>query len=157
MAEDLSRFHGLTRSQLMARIRSRGNKKTEVVMVALLRANGITGWRRHQPLPGRPDFIFRRERVALFVDGCFWHGCPRHYRPPTSSRSFWREKVETNRSRDLRVTRALRKAGWTVVRVWECALTRRASARTVGRIVRALARGLAGTRSVSRGSVAFSR
>lgn len=140
MAEDLSRFHGLTRSQLMARIRSRGNKKTEVAMVALLRANGITGWRRHQSLPGRPDFIFRRERVALFVDGCFWHGCPRHYKAPGTRSGFWQTKVQTNRTRDVCVTRELRALGWKVLRVWECALGAKRQAATVRRIARALGR-----------------
>lgn len=140
MAEDLSRFHGLTRSQLMARIRSRGNKKTEVALLALFRAHRITGWRRHQPLPGRPDFVFPRERVAVFVDGCFWHGCPRHYKAPGTRSEFWQGKVTTNRARDLRVTRALRAAGWRVVRVWECALAVKQQRATLGRIVRALGR-----------------
>ena len=60
----------------MAAIRSRGNKDTELKLASILRASGITGWRRHQPLPGHPDFIFRHARLAVFVDGCFWHGCP---------------------------------------------------------------------------------
>jgi len=69
------------RSEVMARIRGRGNKDTEIALAKLLRANGISGWRRNQALIGKPDFIFRRERVAVFVDGCFWHGCPIHSSP----------------------------------------------------------------------------
>lgn len=109
-------------------------------MMALLRAHGLTGWRRHQPLPGRPDFVFRAERVAIFVDGCFWHGCPRHYKAPGTRREFWRQKVETNRARDVRVTRALSRAGWRVLRVWECDLSRKSAPRVVRRIARALGR-----------------
>jgi DNA mismatch endonuclease (patch repair protein) len=77
------------RSQVMAAIRSRGNKGTELTLVAILRAAHVTGWRRHQPLPGRPDFVFRRARLAVFVDGCFWHGCPKHGRKPASNRGYW--------------------------------------------------------------------
>lgn len=72
------------RSQIMAAVRSTGNRTTELRLASILRANGITGWRRHQPLPGKPDFVFRRERLAVFADGCFWHGCPRHLRMPFS-------------------------------------------------------------------------
>jgi DNA mismatch endonuclease (patch repair protein) len=124
MTDDLSRFHGLTRSQLMSRIRSRGNKKTEIALIRLLRARRITGWRRHQPLPGRPDFLFRREHVAVFVDGCFWHGCPVCYRRPSSNQAFWDQKLKTNRARDRRVTSELRATGWTVLRIWEHQLTK---------------------------------
>ena len=70
------------RSQVMAAIRSKGNKATELKLTSILRAAGITGWRRHQPIPGHPDFIFRRGRLAIFVDGCFWHGCRWHCRMP---------------------------------------------------------------------------
>lgn len=143
MADDLSRFHGLTRSQLMARIRCRGNKKTELAMMALLRHNEIKGWRRHQPLPGRPDFVFPRERTALFVDGCFWHGCPKHYRRPTTNSRFWSEKVDANRARDLRTTRALKRIGWRVLRVWECDIAREAGRK---KIVRRILRALKSTR-----------
>ena len=123
----------------MALIRSRGNKATELRMIALFRAHGITGWRRAVRLFGKPDFVFRRERVAVFVDGCFWHGCPRHATMPASNRAFWKAKFARNAARDRVVTRTLRKAGWRVLRVWECALAKKHSARTVARIARALA------------------
>ena len=64
------------RSAVMAAIRSHGNKDTELKLISIFRGHGIKGWRRHQPLPGKPDFVFRRERLAVFVDGCFWHGHP---------------------------------------------------------------------------------
>ncbi|HQL96452.1 MAG TPA: very short patch repair endonuclease [Candidatus Hydrogenedentes bacterium] len=126
------------RSEVMSRIRSRGNVRTELRLIEIMRGAGITGWRRGQPVLGRPDFVFRRERVAVFVDGCFWHGCPKCYRRPKSNRKFWDAKAARNRARDAEVTRALRRAGWTVVRIWEHAL------RHPGRIVWRLGRALGG-------------
>ena len=106
-------------------------------MIVLFREHRINGWRRHQPLSGRPDFIFKRERVAIFVDGCFWHGCPDCYRAPKSNQEFWEQKVEGNRRRDRRVTRQLREAGWSVIRVRECVL-KKSPAVVAGRIQRKL-------------------
>ena len=123
----------------MARIRGSGNKDTELRLIALMREHGITGWRRNASVIGKPDFVFRRERVAVFVDGCFWHGCPRHATKPANNRAFWQAKLARNASRDREVTRELGKAGWKVVRVWECALTRSRARATLARIARALA------------------
>jgi len=106
----------------MAAVRSRGNKETEVKMAKLLRSAGLTGWRRHQPVKGNPDFVFRRERIALFVDGCFWHGCPQHCRMPAANRSYWQSKILRNTVRDRKTTRTLKAAGWKVIRVWSHAL-----------------------------------
>ena len=106
----------------MQSIRGKGNKTTELRMVTIFRELGISGWRRHQKLPGKPDFVFQKLKVAVFVDGCFWHGCPRCYRAPQTRSEFWRAKVETNRRRDRRVGRQLRKMGWSVLRFWECRL-----------------------------------
>jgi DNA mismatch endonuclease, patch repair protein len=103
----------------MAAIRSRGNKATELKLAAILRAAGITGWRRHQPLPGRPDFAFHHERLAVFVDGCFWHGCRWHCRMPKSRTFFWYPKITRNKERDRVVRMLLRKQGWRVLRFWE--------------------------------------
>ncbi len=96
-----------------------GNKETEVALAGLMRRNGITGWRRNQRVMGKPDFVFRRERVAVFVDGCFWHGCPKHANMPANNRAFWKKKLTGNKRRDKVVNRALRKAGWKVIRIWE--------------------------------------
>jgi len=197
-------FTPAKRSEVMSRIRSTGNAATELRLVALMRAAGITGWRRHvqlplgttarsaaqakssssskaqrstksaggrglrssqsaggspaapgkakagdkvkaraptpatRPLRVRPDFIFRTQRVAVFVDGCFWHGCPRHGTRPRQNRKFWDEKIARNRQRDLLVTRRLRQRGWTVLRLWECALTRLRQPHTLARLRRAL-------------------
>ncbi|HEY5042284.1 MAG TPA: very short patch repair endonuclease [Verrucomicrobiae bacterium] len=137
-------FSKKKRSEVMSRIRSRGNAATELALAKLFRRNKITGWRRHFEIRGRaalprrqspatehrrptnfrvrPDFVFRRARLAVFVDGCFWHGCPRHATNPKNNRTFWRRKFSRNKKRDALVTRALRRAGWRVVRIWECAL-----------------------------------
>lgn len=121
----------------MAAIRSKGNKSTELKLVAILRAHGLTGWRRHQALPGRPDFIFRKERLAIFVDGCFWHGCPKHCRLPKSRVEYWNPKIARNKLRDRGSRTILRSAGWRVCRVWEHELREpdRVAAR-LGRLLR---------------------
>ena len=110
------------RSELMSRIRGKGNEKTELRLVRLMRKVGIRGWRRHLPIPGRPDFAFRRQKVAVFVDGCFWHGCPRCFRLPKQNRAFWKAKIEGNRRRDRSVNGRLRRLGWKVIRIRECRL-----------------------------------
>jgi DNA mismatch endonuclease (patch repair protein) len=121
------------RSEVMSRIRSRGNKGTEVALAKLFRRNKITGWRRQvqiitSPRPSpqrgegvrvRPDFVFRQVRLAVFVDGCLWHGCPRHATQPKGNRTFWKNKLARNKARDLLVTRTLRRAAWRVLRIWE--------------------------------------
>jgi DNA mismatch endonuclease, patch repair protein len=107
------------RSRNMASIRSRGNASTEKCLFSLLRIAGITGWRRHANLPGKPDFIFPSQHIVVFVDGCFWHGCPRCYRLPEDNRKYWSAKVVANRRRDASQTRHLRKRGWRVLRIWE--------------------------------------
>ncbi|MGA2542176.1 MAG: very short patch repair endonuclease [Verrucomicrobiota bacterium] len=109
----------------MSRIRGRGNRDTELALARLLRKSKITGWRRNQQVLGRPDFVFSQERLALFVDGCFWHSCPRHSRIPVSNCAFWRRKLSANKVRDRFVNGALRRAGWRVLRLWEHDLTKR--------------------------------
>ena len=118
----------------MSRIRGRGNKDTELALARLLRGNKISGWRRQQEVriqksgvrifKAKPDFIFRKVRLAIFVDGCFWHGCPRHATKPANNRAFWKKKLAGNKTRDRLVNRTLRRAGWRVVRIWECDLAR---------------------------------
>lgn len=102
----------------MAAVHSRGNEATELRLAAILRANGITGWRRHQPLAGCPDFVFRHARLVVFVDGCFWHGCRWHCRMPQANRKYWRRKIARNTARDRHTNRVLRAKGWRVIRIW---------------------------------------
>ena len=122
------------RSKIMASIRTFGGT-TERKMEKLLRKRGIRGFRKQWPVAGKPDFAWPKSRVALFVDGCFWHGCPRCDRPSKSNTMFWKSKIVSNRRRDARVARKLRKEGWSVLRVWECKI---AEERTLSRIMRAV-------------------
>jgi DNA mismatch endonuclease (patch repair protein) len=122
----------------MSQIRGKGNRDTEMRMIALFRLHGIRGWRRSQRLFGKPDFVFRRNKLAIFVDGCFWHGCPRpkHAPLPKNRAIWWAEKLSRNKKRDRVVTRTLRKRGWRVIRVWECELLPRNWPQVVRRIRR---------------------
>jgi DNA mismatch endonuclease (patch repair protein) len=121
----------------MSRIRSRDNKATELALLSMFRRSHIVGWRRHIALGlehqrlktdasrrrtskrVKPDFVFRHCRLAVFVDGCFWHGCPRHAGKPKSNAEFWQTKLAANLARDRRVTTLLRRARWRVLRIWE--------------------------------------
>ena len=87
---------------------------------------------------GKPDFVFPKARVAVFVDGCFWHGCPQHATWPKQNAAFWAEKIGRNQARDRKVTRTLRATGWTVLRIWEHALKK--PERVLARVRRAVAR-----------------
>ena len=131
-------FTQAKRSDVMSRIRSRGNKDTELALIRVFRAHHITGWRRHQPVFGKPDFVFPKLRLAVFVDGCFWHGCPMHATKPRNNAAFWRKKLSKNKARDQLVNRTLRKAGWRVLRIWEHELARKREGKLLSRIVKAL-------------------
>ena len=131
-------FTKAKRSDVMSRIRGCGNKATELALMKMFRQHGITGWRRHQKVFGKPDFLFREKRLAVFVDGCFWHGCPRCYRRPRSHQKYWDAKVARNRRRDRRVSAVLRRKGWRVLRIWEHSLA--APSRTVKRIISILSK-----------------
>jgi DNA mismatch endonuclease (patch repair protein) len=121
----------------MSRIRSRGNARTELALLQMFRANRIRGWRRHLPVSGKPDFAFRKMKVAVFVDGCFWHGCPKCYTRPKTNRKFWDKKRADNMARDRRVNLELRRKGWKVVRLWEHSLSSKPDL-ALRRVVRAL-------------------
>ena len=86
----------------------------------------------------RPDFVFPKLRVAVFVDGCFWHGCPKHETKPRNNAAFWRKKFARNIARDRLVTRTLRREGWRVLRIWEHELARKNEARLLRRIRKVL-------------------
>lgn|SRR5262249_12970826 len=134
-------FTTAKRSQVMSRIRGNRNRDTELKMISILRSEKLTGWRRNKKMFGKPDFVFPRRRVALFVDGCFWHrheGCKFSY-TPRSRQEFWLPKFQQNIARDRVVTRTLRKSGWRVVRVWECQLARKHEGRVLRRLKAALA------------------
>lgn len=124
------------RSWIMAQVKSAGNRSTESNLVAMLHKVKITGWRRSYPLFGKPDFVFPKERVAVFVDGYFWHGHPRKCRVPKANRAYWIKKIARNVARDKLVTRTLKEKGWKVVRIWENCIRKPA---TVAKLRKALA------------------
>ncbi len=134
--EMADQFTKAKRSEIMAAVRSRGNKETELRLAEILRSCGISGWRRHERIRGCPDFVFPRARLAVFVDGCFWHGCPKHCRMPAANRSYWQEKISRNISRDRATVRALKAEGWRVLRLW--AHTLRHPTRVSQRIIKEL-------------------
>lgn len=103
----------------MSRIRGSGNKETELALVSIFRKNKIVGWRRKQKVFGKPDFVFWHKRVAIFVDGCFWHQCPLHSSIPKQNQEFWQKKLQSNTIRDQNVNKYLKENGWRVIRIWE--------------------------------------
>lgn len=127
------------RSEVMSRIRGKGNKDTELALAKLFRSNGISGWRRHYRITGRPDFAFPKHKLAVFVDGCFWHGCPTHATQPKGNKEFWQTKLDANKARDRKVNRLLRSSGWRVLRIWEHDLHKSRQTGTVRRVLRVLA------------------
>jgi DNA mismatch endonuclease (patch repair protein) len=119
-------FSKAKRSEVMSRIRGSDNRSTERKLAALLRAHGVAGWRLRSPeVIGRPDVYFPESRIAVFIDGCFWHGCPRCFIMPVQNRPFWKGKIARNVKRDRLVTASLRKSGVVVLRLWEHDLERR--------------------------------
>lgn len=115
MADIMSREK---RSSVMSRIRGK-DTGPELALRRELWAAGVRGYRLRPSLPGKPDIAFMGKKVAVFVDGCFWHGCPVCYKKPASNQAFWRKKLQDNTARDRRVDRILRSTGWKTMRFWE--------------------------------------
>lgn len=108
-----------TRSRVMSAVRSK-NTKLELRLFTALHDAGITGFMCHeQNLPGKPDIVFTEAKIVVFLDSCFWHGCPKHLRKPGSNETYWKAKIEGNIKRDFRNRAKLRRMGWSVLRVWE--------------------------------------
>lgn len=103
----------------MASVKSQNNKSTELKIISVFKSRNIRGWRRNYPLVGKPDFVFPRLRIVVFIDGCFWHKCPRHCRLPASNKEYWNDKIQKNKLRDKKTTRVLKERGWQVIRIWE--------------------------------------
>jgi len=122
------------RSERMSRVRGKGNAGTELRLIRIFRESDIKGWRRGSNLTGNPDFLFPAQKLAVFVDGCFWHGCPIHGTKPKNNAAFWRKKISTNQTRDRLVTGTLRSRGWRVLRIWEHELKRKNERRLLGRL-----------------------
>lgn len=108
------------RSRTMSCIRSEKNRSTEWRLRAILVNAGIRGWHMHPiSIKGKPDFVFEKQKLAIFVDGCFWHGCKICYRRPKSRQKYWDLKLVLNRKRDHKVNRILKQDGYHILRFWE--------------------------------------
>lgn len=127
------------RSEVMRQVRSKENKTTELRLIRLFEENGIKGWRRNYPVKGHPDFVFPKQRVAVFVDGCFWHGHDCRNTRPKDNEEYWKKKRERNMQHDREVTAMFISRGWSVIRIWECELKRDKIQLTLQRILDALA------------------
>jgi DNA mismatch endonuclease (patch repair protein) len=126
------------RSAIMSRVRSRRNQATELRFIVLLKKWRLSGWRRDFPIFGNPDFVFPKLRLAIFVDGCFWHACPLHGTHPENNRDFWTQKIARNVKRDRLVSRTLRAKNWRVLRIWQHELRPKNEARLLAKIRTAL-------------------
>ena len=118
-------FDKATRSVVMSKVRSKGNKSTELRLIEIFNERGIRGWRRNYPVKGHPDFTFPKRRIVVFVDGCFWHGHDCRNTRPKQNEDFWLAKRERNMARDKVVTKNFVNRGWTVLRIWECELKKK--------------------------------
>lgn len=110
------------RSQIMRQVKSSRNKSTELKLIKIFKAHSITGWRRNFKIFGKPDFVFPRERIAIFLDGCFWHGHDCRNTKPSDNKDYWTNKIGRNIQRDKEVTEILTEKNWKVIRIWECKL-----------------------------------
>ena len=104
------------RSYNMSMIKS-SKTKPELKLKKTLKLIGFL----YQPknIIGKPDFVNKKEKIAIFIDGCFWHKCSEHYKEPSSNKKFWKEKINKNIERDRKITKKLKKDGWKVIRIWE--------------------------------------
>ena len=118
----------------MQTVRSKENKSTELRLIRLFRENSISGWRRNYPVKGHPDFVFLNKRIAIFVDGCFWHGHDCRNTKPKENEEYWTKKIEGNKKRDVEITQLFQTRGWTVIRIWECELKKLNQSATLERI-----------------------
>lgn len=116
-------FEKSKRSEIMKKVRSNNNKSTELKLIQIFKENNIHGWRRNYKVKGHPDFVFLDKRIAVFVDGCFWHGHDCRNTRPKDNKDYWTKKRERNIKHDKEITEYFEKRGWTVIRIWECELS----------------------------------
>ncbi len=109
----------------MRKVKSKGNESTELKLIKLFKEIGIKGWRRNYPIYGKPDFIFLKYKIAVFCDGCFWHGHNCRNTKPKDNADYWSKKIQKNKNRDIEVTEYLELKGWKVFRIWECDIKNR--------------------------------
>lgn len=113
------------RSEIMKLVRSKGNKSTEERLIGIFKDLGVTGWRRNYSVVGHPDFVFLDRKIAVFVDGCFWHGHNCRNTRPADNAPYWDKKRQRNILHDKKITALFEQRGWKVVRIWECELKKK--------------------------------
>ena len=118
-------FNDKKRSEIMRKVRSNNNKSTELKLIQVFKENGITGWKRNYPVKGHPDFVFLDKKIAVFVDGCFWHGHDCRNTRPSDNADYWTKKRERNIRHDKEITALFERRGWMVIRIWECELKKK--------------------------------
>lgn len=110
------------RSDIMRHVRSKGNKTTELKLIKVFKSFEVAGWRRNYPVIGHPDFVFPDKHIAIFVDGCFWHGHDCRNTRPEDNKEYWEKKRQRNIEHDIQINNRFISRGWTVIRIWECEL-----------------------------------
>lgn len=125
------------RSYNMSRIRSR-DTKPEILLRKALWKEGFRYTLKNKDVPGKPDLVFRKQKIVIFVDGCFWHRCPKHFVEPANNADFWEKKIQSNVGRDKKINRELKKSGWTIVRIWEHDLKKDQYIKVVERVAKTL-------------------
>lgn len=118
-------FDSKKRSDIMSKVRSNNNKSTELALIKFFKENKITGLKRNYPVKGHPDFVFLDKKIAVFVDGCFWHGHDCRNTRPSDNAEYWQRKRERNIKHDKEVTAMFENRGWKVIRIWECELKKK--------------------------------
>ena len=109
----------------MRSVKSKMNKSTELRLIEIFRQDDIKGWKRNYPVKGHPDFVFLDKKIAIFVDGCFWHGHDCRNTRPAENREYWSMKREKNIRHDQDVAATFESRGWKVFRIWECELKKK--------------------------------
>lgn len=127
-------FDEKKRSEIMSKVRSKNNKSTELKLIDVFKENGIVGWRRNYSVKGHPDFVFLDKKIAIFVDGCFWHGHDCRNTRPSDNADYWTKKRERNIKHDKEITELFEQRGWTVIRIWECELKKKNRAQLIEKI-----------------------
>lgn len=122
------------RSKIMRCVKSEGNKSTEIKLIQIFSDMGIKGWNRHYKVKGRPDFAFIEKRIAVFVDGCFWHGHDCRNTRPSANAEYWKRKRERNIAHDKAINERFEKRGWRVIRIWECELRQKNRAKLYSKL-----------------------
>lgn len=131
-------FDKSKRSEIMKKVRSKNNKSTELKLIEIFKENNIHGWRRNYKVKGHPDFVFLDKRIAIFVDGCFWHGHDCRNTRPKDNEDYWSKKRERNMNHDKEITEYFEHRGWTVIRIWECELAHNGKSTKVDNLIKDL-------------------